>query len=265
MTQPTEQLQRNKPDRLREADNDLVFSYLTMRNLIGISGILLPIVLYFFTHRGDEDKRIEPSISDYYYTSHGDVLVVLLSVLGVFLFTYKGYTWIEKALTTIAAVCAIGIGFSPTATSAANSLSIHKARETVPQLGPLPVHFIFAATFFIAVAIISLKFFPKKDKHSLLRINGKLTQKAKRNRTYKICGWTILACLTVMILYFLVEPAFVKDFPVVLVFESIAIWAFGISWLTKGETLWPDGEHYIKKAYRQAKATLEQTQQPVSN
>lgn len=79
-----------KSDRGKENDNNLVFSYMTLRNLIGFSGMLLPFVLMFFTKKTN-GEFVKPSISDYYYTGNGDILVVLLSVLGVFLFTYKGY------------------------------------------------------------------------------------------------------------------------------------------------------------------------------
>ena len=158
-------------------------------------------------------------------------------------------------MTTIAAICAIGIAFSPTSTSGANSRSIHVSNEIGPDWFGIPKHFIFAGLFFVAVAIICLRYFPKTDSHNKTK-DGKKTQKSKRNRTYRICGWTIIACLVVLGLYFILEPAFVQNFPVVFVFESIAIWAFGISWLTKGETLYPDGEHYIKKAVREARNTL---------
>ncbi len=237
-------------DKEKENTNHLVFSYLTLRNLIGICGILLPIVLYFTTGRGETDRRIEPSISDYYYSNNGDVLVVLLSVLGVFLFTYKGYKWKEKALTTIAAICAVGIAFTPTSTKSANSLSIHIANESGPEWFGIPKHFVFAALFFASVAIMSLVYFPKGES-PLKKPDGKKTQKAKRNRTFRICGWTILVCLLCLFLYFLLKPAFIKDFPIIFVLETIAIWAFGISWLTKGETLWPDGEHYLKRAAKE--------------
>ena len=92
------------PDRNKEAENELVFSYLTLRNLIGLSGLLLPLILVTTTGRTATDRWIEPTISDYYYSSNGDVLVVSLSILGVFLITYKGYTWRENALTTLAAI-----------------------------------------------------------------------------------------------------------------------------------------------------------------
>ena len=80
-----------KTDKQKESDNELVISFLALRNLIGISGMLLPIVLTLFTPKGELDKVMEHSISEYYYTKNGDLFVVLLSVIGVFLLTYKGY------------------------------------------------------------------------------------------------------------------------------------------------------------------------------
>jgi len=107
---------RIKPDRLKEKENKLVFSYMTLRNLIGFCGMILPLALVLTTKTSPVDNTIESSISDYYYTSSGDVLVVFLCVLGTFLFTYKGYDKKEKFLSTITAICGIGVAFSPTAT-----------------------------------------------------------------------------------------------------------------------------------------------------
>src|SRR5690606_11597741 len=118
-------MKNQEPAQLKEIHNELVFSYLTLRNLIGFSGMLLPVILVFTTAIGENDPIIAYSISDYYYTSNGDVLVVLLCVLGVFLLTYKGYTWKERILTSLAAVSAIGVAFSPTSASSASSASIH--------------------------------------------------------------------------------------------------------------------------------------------
>ena len=38
-----------KTDKEKEKDNDLVISFLALRNLIGISGMALPIILTIFT------------------------------------------------------------------------------------------------------------------------------------------------------------------------------------------------------------------------
>ena len=245
-----------KSDRQKEAENDLVFSYLTLRNRIGIRGLLLPLILVLPTSRGANDRFIEPSISDYYYSSNGDVLVVLLSVLGVFLFTYTGYKWQESVLTTLAAISGIGVAFSPTATQSANSFSIHTIRNEVPTVFGLERHFLFAASFFIALAIVSLKYFPRTDKMFLQTELGTMTQKAKRNWVYKICGWIIVVCVIVLGIHFIIRPDALTEFPVVFVFETIAVEAFGIAWITKGQTLWPDGRHYMARAFQKLKESF---------
>jgi hypothetical protein len=264
MTETNTLMLVEKTDKQKEANNELVVSFLTLRNLIGISGMLLPIVLTLFTPRAEQDKVMEHSISEYYYTKNGDLFVVLLSVIGVFLLTYKGYDrfW-ERTLTLVAGFCGIGIAFFPTATTMGNSLSIHKVRKDVPEFfGLVQWHFIFAALFFISLALISIIYFRKKDINNIYLIDGrKKKQKEKRNLVYMICGWTMLLCVVLMILYFAVDPPALKNVPVVFALETVAVEAFGISWITKGQTLWPDGEHYMKKGLRKVKQKIEQTTQ----
>ncbi|MFN8207273.1 MAG: hypothetical protein U0T82_07680 [Bacteroidales bacterium] len=237
-----------KTDRQKETGNDLVFSYMTLRNLIGFCGMLLPVILLWTTRHAPGDLRVEPSISDYYYTSNGDVLVVILSVLGVFLFTYKGYHAKENLLSTLAAVCALGVAFSPTATKyVRESFSVHTGKFVVPEIAGLEVHLLFAATFFVSLAIIALVYFPKSDADSNLQTGAKRSQKDKRNLVYMISGWIMLGSVGILGLYFIITPLkeWIGDFPFIFVMETIAIEAFGISWITKGESLWPDGEHYL--------------------
>jgi uncharacterized membrane protein YbhN (UPF0104 family) len=256
-----------KSDRGKENDNNLVFSYMTLRNLIGLSGMLLPFVLVIFTKESN-GRFTEPSISDYYYTANGDLLVVLLSVLGVFLFCYRGYNWKEKAWTTLAAVCGIGVAFSPTRTrwdidgtrQIDKFHSVHSPNSTVANFLGFEQHLMFAAIFFIALAIIALAYFPKSSSNLMKKPDGKRTAKAKRNIVYRICGWTMLACVFILAMYMVIKPfgRWVGDFPLIFTLETVAIQAFGISWLTKGETLWPDGEHYMVKAWRDTKENLKQ-------
>jgi hypothetical protein len=258
MTPPTTPATNAANNLQKEAGNDLVISFLALRNLIGISGMLLPVILTLLTPRAQQDKVMEHSISEYYYTSNGDILVVLLSVIGVFLLTYKGYNelW-ERVLTILAAVGAIGVAFFPTATEIGNSLSIHKVKAEVPEVFGLEWHYVFAGVFFLALAIISLHYFPKTyDKSCLQTASGKQTAKAKRNVVFRLCGWIMIACLGLMILYLAIKPESLKDKPVIFILETIAVEAFGVSWITKGETLWPDGEHYMKRGFAKMKDTL---------
>jgi hypothetical protein len=243
-------------DQKKESENELVVSYKTLRNLIGFAGMLLPLILILFSGRGENDKWIENSISDYYYSSNGDLLVVVLSILGVFLFTYQGYDWKESAVTTLAAICGIGVAFSPTRTELANSKSIHIIRDTVPEIFGLERHFVFAGVFFIALAIMSLHYFTKSDPNRKRRMLNK-DQKAIRDRVHRICGWIIIGCVLMLGVHFILKPFnSIFGFPVVFFFETIAVEAFGFSWLTKGQTFWPDGEHYLGKTMREMKTQM---------
>lgn len=245
-------------DRSKEAENELVLSYMTLRNLIGFFGMLLPLVLAFTTSRIGDDRILEPSISDYYYTANGDVLVVLLSILSVFLMTYQGYNWKEKGLTFAAAICGLGVAFSPTVSKYTRSaFSVHTLRDEVPVFLGLEKHLFFAACFFILLSIICLVYFPMTDRKSKER-KGKRTAKDKRNLVYLWCGWTMVASVVVLALYFFITPfhRYVGDFPIIFVLEAVAIEAFGISWITKGETLWPDGEHYLVRALRKVRQRI---------
>jgi hypothetical protein len=232
---------------------------MTLRNLIGFSGMLLPVILLWTTRHAPGDLQVEPSISDYYYTSNGDLLVVILSVLGVFLFTYKGYNMKENLLSSLAAFCALGVAFSPTAAKyIRESFSVHTGKFVVPEIAGLEVHLLFAATFFISLAIIALVYFPKSDTEKSLQANRAWTQKDRRNLVYIISGWVMLGCVLILGLYFLINPLkeWIGDFPFIFVMESVAIEAFGISWITKGESLWPDGEHYLVSFLKEPKKYL---------
>lgn len=123
--------------------------------------------------------------------------------------------------------------------------------------GLIQWHFVFAGLFFIALAIISIYYFPMTNKKD--PPTGHLKkQKAKRNVVYRICGWTMLTCVALMIIYFKTTPASLDNTPVIFILETVAVEAFGISWITKGQTLWPDGEHYMKRGLREAKEMIQQ-------
>lgn len=242
-----------------EEENGLVLSYLTLRNLIGILGIALPIVLAIGSCR-ELPYLVENSISDYYYTPKGDILVVILSVLGVFLFTYYGYDGKEWAITTLAAVAGVGVAFVPTTPGETTcETSIHTRANGMTELLGAATHLGCAVVFLLALAVISIHYFPMSRTGAFRKNDGRRTQKGKRHLTYKICGWTMVVCVAILAVYFAIRyflnETFMGDFPVIFLFETVAVWAFGFSWLTKGQTFWPDGEHYLKTAMRRARHT----------
>jgi hypothetical protein len=234
--------------RLKEKENRLVVSYKTLRNLIGFCGIILPFLLMVATAKEPSDKIIESSFSDYYYTSSGDVLVSFLCILGAFLFIYKGYSIKENVLSTIAGICGIFAAFSPTAADdLRQSFSVHTPLPDVPEIFGFERHTIVAGLFFIALGLISLYCFPQND------VNAQIsTLQKKRNIIFKTCGWILLVSVLLMAIYFLsdrISTMFGK-IPFIFIMETIASWAFGISWLTKGDTIYPEGEHYMVSGYQ---------------
>ncbi|WP_222538674.1 hypothetical protein [Pedobacter polysacchareus] len=248
-----------KTDKSKEENNELVFSYLTLRNLIGFSGILLPLVLAIAPKRPSDYYGIEPSISDYFYTDRGDILVAVLCILGAFLITYKGYTWKEQLLTFIAGICSIGIALVPTKMNCLEcKLSIHTGNGGIFSfMAGTAWHFSFAAIFLLCLAIMSLVFFTKgREEDYYQQAGGNFTQKAKRNVVYKVSGWIIIGSLLILGLYFLIKPD-LGQIPIVFAFEALAVVAFGFSWITKGQTLWPDGEHYLTKGIHKVKKMLQ--------
>ena len=67
-------------------------------------------------------------------------------------------------------------------------------------------------------------------------------RKLQRNIVYRVCGYTMLACI-VLIIPLKVIPSLVmiaKEYDLVFWLEGITIVAFGFSWLTKGEAILKD-------------------------
>lgn len=199
--------------------NDQVISYYGLRILIGATGILLPLLLIIGNLIANNTLRIEFSVSDYYDNgTAGDILVGILFVLGFFLMTYKGYDKTDSRAANWGCVFSLGVALCPT-TSPNNVIHI--------------LHFVFAVLLFSVFIFFSIYLFRKSDKHK-----GANKQKDMRNRVYFTCGIIMILCIAGITLSMLVfEPASIK-YHLVFWFESIALIAFGISWITKAEFLY---------------------------
>jgi hypothetical protein len=97
------------------------------------------------------------------------------------------------------------------------------------------LHLGFAALFFFTIAYISFFQFTKGS--------GTITPaKRMRNKIYRACGTVIIAAIILIGLYFWLdlEKTQLKSINPVFILETIALLAFGISWLTKGRFLQND-------------------------
>ena len=201
------------------------YSYIALRKAVGWIGILLPFALWFgavviF------DAKAQGSMSHYYYTPMRNLFVGSLCAVGLFMFFYAGYGKLDDWAGNLAGAFAIGIAWLPTSEYELDTVGI--------------LHFVCATIFFLILAGISLFLFTKTDQ-------GKSIDAPKRNRNviYKICGYTMIACLVAIVIYVLfLEDR--KSTDLIYWAEAIALVAFGVSWLTKGGSIFPDGGALFK-------------------
>jgi hypothetical protein len=223
---------QNAPSDEPDGQQELATSTRSLRRTIGFLGLALPVLLAFGKWML-ESPGIEPSISDYYYTVMGSVFVGSLSAIGITLYSYKGYRKststalgsVDDIAGTIAGIAAIGVALFPTP---------HSEDAIAQAIGQ--VHFTCATIFFLTLAFFALKLFRKTDPSKPMTAQKKL-----RNGIYTVCGCLILLCVTLIAIYSSYwRNTVLSALDPVFWLEAIAVWAFGISWLVKGEVLFAD-------------------------
>ena len=207
-------------------------AYRFLGGAIGLIGIALPFVLVIglIIFRGPEFKT---SLSAYYYGPMGSVFVGSLCAIAVFLLSYRDYradTIADDIASTLGGLFLLGVALFPTPRT---------AHAINPWVGRL--HFTFAALFFITMAYFCFCQFTKSPaaKHGMLQGKG------LRNLIYVSCGVIILGCIALLGLNALFADGSywgkgLQNVRVVTVLESIAIVAFGFSWLVKGGLIFAD-------------------------
>jgi uncharacterized membrane protein len=194
----------------------LAAAYTYLQRAVGFIAFLLPIVLVggnwlFF------DGRINGSISSYYYTPLGGVFVGSLCALAVFFLSYNyralpGFN-LDRLLSNVASVAALGVAFFPTASEADDAAGGESAIAVL--------HLVFAGILFILLAVFAIFLFRKTD--------GDTTMwKQRRNNVYMICGIIIAVAIVG------VPVSNLFSLHLLLLLESMAVFAFSFSWLVKG-------------------------------
>jgi hypothetical protein len=219
-------------DRLETLEKqriNLVFPYLTLRTIIGVLGMALPFVISLgamaFFQTG-----LQNSISAYYHTGMRDVLVGMLWAIGFFLFSYEGYERADNIAGELACLFAIGVALFPTTPEGAT--------------GPVAivigvVHLVFAGLLFLTLSYFCIFLFTKTDPET-----PPTARKLQRNVIYRICGYTMLLSFLLIAVYTYLLPGdlvtSLAPYRPIFWLESLAIFAFGTSWFTKGEGILRD-------------------------
>jgi cytochrome b561 len=197
-------------------------SYAGMRRFVGWLGFSLPFVLpvgyvFFFSRH-----NFPGSISGYYYTGMRNYLVAALCVLGVLFIAYDAYRdRLDFWITNLAGIFAVGVAFFPTEPAGA---SPHQK-----DIGH--IHFVFAALLFSVLAVMALRFTKTNPDAS------PTSQKSRRNIVYITCAALIAASMLVAFIANFLPAAVKQSMPSLFWFEAIAVVAFSVSWLVKGETI----------------------------
>jgi len=216
---------------LKDKNQSFIVSYLTLRRLIGILGMLLPLACLL----GGSLFRNAPimdSISAYYHSNMRDVLVGLLVGVSLFLMTYKGYERRDMLVAIISGIAGLGIAIFPCASRVDPSSAVGMFPFTPPIAGYL--HYGSSALFFILLGINSYFLFTLGDKENWTR------RKSIRNGIYRACGLVIFASLLTLLILTLILGDELIATVWTFIFETVMLLAFGISWLVKGETLFAD-------------------------
>ena len=201
-------------------EEGVLVSYLTLRRVVGALGVALPVVVALWGFAICGCIEIQASISDYYGLRTRAAFVGILFAIAWFLFTYRGYERKDDVAGDLACLFALGVALFPN-----SGTGWVKA-----------AHFGFALALFLVLSYFSLFLFTKSG-------DSRTPEKEIRNRVYFVCGLCILTCIALIGLYYwLLDDTAIAAVKPVFWLESLALWAFGVSWFVKGETLWKDVE-----------------------
>lgn len=214
----------------KNPDESLLIQYLTIRKIVGFLGMLLPIVLVFGVKILTDCNIVQDSISDYYYTKMGHYMTGTLCAVSLFMFSYNGYERADFWAGKTAGLFALGVAFCPDSNyyplSACKVLSL-KGNDVINI-----IHFGSATVLFLTLAYFSLCLFTKTSGNPTKR-------KKQRNFVYRFCGVIILLSIVLIFLYSVIpslHEQFIGYKPIFWL-EGLALEAFGLSWLTKGEAI----------------------------
>lgn len=198
------------------------------RTIIGVLGAALPLLVWFVAWLRPVDPSLPArmdSISSYYYSGAGAIFTGVLAALAVYFVTYDGYDnpdrRKDRIAALVAALAAIGVALFPT-NAPLERLALPWWREYVGTL-----HFVSAAVLFGDFVFFAVILFPKSSKPKAeLPVDKRV-----RNAVYRLCGVIMAVCVVWAVLRIRAK----QD---IFWLETVALWAFSLSWLVKGRADW---------------------------
>lgn len=182
-----------------------------LRAMIGWLGMLLPWIVVALIGYFPE------SISATWYTNACTPFMIILGAASLLLISYKGYELIDDIILTYSGMAGLGICLFPCSIeTVTGKVGTFLLDSTVSNI----IHIICAILFFVLLAYNSFFLFTK--------CAGEMTKKKKiRNIIYRVCGVGMVASFLIL----LIPQFYIK----VWLMETIALFFFGISFLTKAD------------------------------
>ena len=181
-----------------------------IRCLLGWLGMLLPWIVVLLV------GYFPQSISATWYTNACTVFMIILGSSSILLISYKGYDKIDDITLTLSGIFGLGICLFPCSIRSmlGQKVGTFMLDASVSNI----IHCICAVLFFGLLSYNSAFLFTKST--------GEMTKNKKiRNIIYRVCAVGMIASFSLFLLpYFYIR---------IWLIETIALFFFGVSWLTK--------------------------------
>ncbi len=205
---------------------DCIFSQKVHRRLIGGVGLLLPFIVVFMSWllpvKGPSGLILD-SVSAYYYTSANMFFVGTLFSLAIFFFAYRGYEddKVDRVMGKITGASALCVAFFPT-------VAKWFIRPSWSYEWMHYAHYISAVILFSCFMVFSIFLFTRTSESKEKQLKPEYKSKRWRNRIYLWCGIIMILSLVWTGVNSLLNKSVFWP-------EAIALCAFAVSWLVKGQ------------------------------
>ncbi|HVZ24970.1 MAG TPA: hypothetical protein VG842_02890 [Sediminibacterium sp.] len=212
-----------------------------LRKLVGILGMLLPLLLFVFLWVDMGYMQPLPSISHYYFTRVCGIFILVVGLLGFSLVVYKGWEKEDFFISLAAGVSALLLLLFPTDNLGTDcNQDFSKVYVTILRTSKIRpgFHYACAAIFLGCLAYMSFFLFTKSD----LPAGKRPARKVTRNRIYRSCAIVMVFAMMVIIsgLAGIIPENWYTQHSVTFWMETLAIEAFGFSWMVKGRSFLKD-------------------------
>ena len=262
------------------APNQVIRSYMVLRNAIGLIAVGLTFAVYlgnwiiFSHHRWacllPVGNQLPDSLSGYYYSHMRNVFVGGMSAAAVFLIFYRGDDRRERWLTNAAGVFAVAIALFPTShphVSPGCGPVTQILRQPAPHESAIAwVHTGCLIGLMATIAFVIWRYtreYSQEQQRKMVAEDQEVERDARLKRRNNKWYYGCIAAMTAAGIFAGVQELFGSHLkaqaPWLLYAELVAFVAFGVAWFVKGRAI-----HRLGKSFQSAKANIGRVRSRIS-